>query len=548
MAFTYIRVTRTYELATDVPATGSVRFRPVDRMVNGLTVVSSPVTAVLDGAGSIDVRLAATTDPATRPIGVTYEVREQITGQTPVVYYVSVPHTAPSGTVDLSTLSVISPADIGAFAIRAASDYDNTTPPAGGNAIVWNATTSKWKPGAVAGGTGGVQTVNGEFPDGAGNLVLSASDVGAQPADADLTGLGNLGDGYPQRAAGTWNALSASQLQTNLGVINQTPVTLTASGGVITPNASSGWLFRHTAAANVTLATPTGGADGQLISVEVLASGADRVLTLPAGTSPATVTITSGTWLQVDLRSHGGGTWIVVDYYPVSAGAGSSIPADGSVTNVKVATNAAISADKLVDGTANKILTSAERTKLAVLNTGTTQVSVDGVAIDTLNINSAAVVASDVGAMPNSGTSVLTGILQVQDAGPTKGYRLRTSGGSLDLEACGAQVFLSNWSGADFTGTQRYYMVIENGAQVLQLIDQIQFRATPNGTTGHTINGATGVASLGSKNGLTNLSFCGFKSTTGAPTTGTWAVGDLVMDSAKVWWRCSVAGTPGTWV
>ena len=37
------------------------------------------------------------------------------------------------------------------------------------------------------------------------------------------------------------------------------------------------------------------------------------------------------------------------------------------------------------------------------------------------------------------------------------------------------------------------------------------------------------------------------KATTGAPTTGTWVVGDLAQDSDGVLYRCTVAGTPGTW-
>lgn len=61
---------------------------------------------------------------------------------------------------------------------------------------------------------------------------------------------------------------------------------------------------------------------------------------------------------------------IVRNFSPSSAA--SSTPADGSVTNVKVATNAAISADKLVDGTTNKIMTSGERTKLVGIAAGAT--------------------------------------------------------------------------------------------------------------------------------------------------------------------------------
>jgi hypothetical protein len=37
------------------------------------------------------------------------------------------------------------------------------------------------------------------------------------------------------------------------------------------------------------------------------------------------------------------------------------------------------------------------------------------------------------------------------------------------------------------------------------------------------------------------------KAGAGAPTTGTWARGDLVADGDGVYWRCVTAGTPGTW-
>lgn len=35
---------------------------------------------------------------------------------------------------------------------------------------------------------------------------------------------------------------------------------------------------------------------------------------------------------------------------------------------------------------------------------------------------------------------------------------------------------------------------------------------------------------------------------TGAPTAGTWPLGAMVCDSAGTPYRCTVAGTPGTWV
>jgi hypothetical protein len=51
--------------------------------------------------------------------------------------------------------------------------------------------------------------------------------------------------------------------------------------------------------------------------------------------------------------------------------------ADGAVTNAKVNAAAAISADKLADGTTNKVMTSAERTKLSGIATAATANSSD---------------------------------------------------------------------------------------------------------------------------------------------------------------------------
>lgn len=50
----------------------------------------------------------------------------------------------------------------------------------------------------------------------------------------------------------------------------------------------------------------------------------------------------------------------------------SGVPIDGSVTNVKVASNAAINADKLVSGTTNKIPVAADLVKLAGIAAGAT--------------------------------------------------------------------------------------------------------------------------------------------------------------------------------
>lgn len=167
MAFTYVDLTGTYELATDVPAVGEIELVPVEPMRNGVTVVAAPVIGVLDSSGALVIPpVAATTDPATTPPGVTYRVVYRIVGQPTHTRYVSVPHDQ-GASVELEDLGVLP-----------APDPDAVDP--------------------------GVLTVNGEAPDGAGNLVLSASDVGAQLADADLDALATLGDGIPTKTGGVW--------------------------------------------------------------------------------------------------------------------------------------------------------------------------------------------------------------------------------------------------------------------------------------------------------------------------------------------------------
>ncbi len=70
-----------------------------------------------------------------------------------------------------------------------------------------------------------------------------------------------------------------------------------------------------------------------------------------------------------------------------------------------------------------------------------------------------------VGINTNAPTEALdvVGNLQVKDAATaTKAYRLRTSGGALDLEAGGANLVLSVWSAADYTGTQYSQFTFHN--------------------------------------------------------------------------------------
>ena len=134
--------------------------------------------------------------------------------------------------------------------------------------------------------------------------------------------------------------------------------------------------------------------------------------------------------------------------------------------------------------------------------------------------------------------------LTVQREDGTGAYRLRVTGGGLDFEIGGLDVFLSAWENADFTGTQADVMRLEPAGP--HLIGRTQFGTSPFDNV-HDIDAGTGVAALGAKNSLTNIRFCGRLATTGAPATGTWAAGDTVQDADGALWMCTTSGTPGVW-
>lgn len=135
--------------------------------------------------------------------------------------------------------------------------------------------------------------------------------------------------------------------------------------------------------------------------------------------------------------------------------------------------------------------------------------------------------------------------LTVARADDTGAYRLRVTGTGLDFEIGGLDVTVSSWQNADFTGTQSNIMRWEAAGP--HLIGRTQFGTSPYDTI-HDLDAGTGVASVGKKNSLDNIRFCGRRTSAGAPTSGTWSTGDTVQDSAGALWLCTTGGTPGTWV
>jgi hypothetical protein len=71
-----------------------------------------------------------------------------------------------------------------------------------------------------------------------------------------------------------------------------------------------------------------------------------------------------------------------------------------------------------------------------------------------------------------------------------KGYRFRIDGSALDLEATGADLIVSNWSGTGFNGTQRAYLRLSADAQNMQVAGKVEFVAGLYGATRHVLDGA----------------------------------------------------------
>lgn len=159
------------------------------------------------------------------------------------------------------------------------------------------------------------------------------------------------------------------------------------------------------------------------------------------------------------------------------------------------------------------------------------------------------VVIGDDGSVTITGTVVINGA-DLSVLGTGKGYRFRRGGDALDLEATGVDLLISNWSDASFgddEGTQRSYFRLSADAQNTQLAGKFESVAALYGAAVHTLEPTTGIAALGGKNGLTPIRLAGFKDSAGAPGAGTWATGDVVLDSAGAWHLCTAGGEPGTW-
>ncbi|MEU7904103.1 hypothetical protein [Actinoplanes sp. NPDC049118] len=141
------------------------------------------------------------------------------------------------------------------------------------------------------------------------------------------------------------------------------------------------------------------------------------------------------------------------------------------------------------------------------------------------------------------GGEVVDSTLTVRKGDNSSGLRFRSTGGAVDVDKMAGDVVISSFAGPVFGGAQTALIRLRSAGSTLAGLTE--FGSTVY-LAEQSINAATGVAYLGAKNSATNLGWCGYLAIAGAPTSGTWAVNDVVVTLTGIY-RCTVAGTPGTW-
>jgi hypothetical protein len=127
------------------------------------------------------------------------------------------------------------------------------------------------------------------------------------------------------------------------------------------------------------------------------------------------------------------------------------------------------------------------------------------------------------------------------------GLRYRATGSAVDVEKSSGDIIESSWSGAQpGSGVQTNLRRWRGDGNTL--VGRTDFGSGAFAAEQVIESGAAGpYAKLGGGRGMGSMTHFGRKATAGAPTTGTWFTGDVIMDSANAWHYCTAGGTPGTW-
>lgn len=97
-----------------------------------------------------------------------------------------------------------------------------------------------------------------------------------------------------------------------------------------------------------------------------------------------------------------------------------------------------------------------------------------------------------------------------------KSYRFRQSGGALDIEGAGADLFVSIFELVNFLGDQRTYLRLEAGDFVAHASGVWRFGANPDDTSVHTIDGLNNLLGFFGANAVARQSVSGERTTGGA--------------------------------
>lgn len=109
-----------------------------------------------------------------------------------------------------------------------------------------------------------------------------------------------------------------------------------------------------------------------------------------------------------------------------------------------------------------------------------------------------------------NGNLTEVGDFLVRNAGTTKAYRFRTSGGALDTEAGGSDWYISMFPDAEFDpGEQINYLRFESGVAILHVLAEVQFKAAAFGPRVHTLDGKNGLAGFFGANPVARPSVTG---------------------------------------
>lgn len=149
--------------------------------------------------------------------------------------------------------------------------------------------------------------------------------------------------------------------------------------------------------------------------------------------------------------------------------------------------------------------------------------------------------------LPKANGEVVDSTFSVRKGDNSSGIRIRSTGGAVDFDKMNGDIVISSFAGPGYAGTQTGLQRWRGNGSTFA--GYTEFGDTVYGGAQY-VDGANALSFFNAapKNGLQALNPRGRKTTTGAPTTGTWVAGDAILDSAKVWWYCTVGGTPGTWV